>query len=435
MAIRKTIRGMLLGFFSLLLGLNIFFGSRIYSQETEGDPTEQAYEYMALFTEVLRHVRQNYVDEDKVGYRDLVYGALRGMMHSLDPHSQFLDPDMYEDMKEDTSGQFGGLGIVISIRDNILTIVAPMEDTPGYRAGLMSGDRIVGINGESTEGMTLPEAVKRLRGEPETSVDIKVLRPDPREMMDLTIVREIIEVKSVKDAGILESGIGYIRLTQFDEPAADLLTEELRSLEEEGLRGLILDLRNNPGGLLNSAIDVSQLFLDRGDLVVFTRGRDGSRERSYSARGRTRFTDPPMVVLVNAGSASASEIVSGALQDHGRAILIGEKTFGKGSVQSVEGQSDGSAVRLTTARYYTPSEKVIHDRGIEPDIVVPMPPDMQRRLRARRSGIDIPGDDGDAADGTEEDLEDVQLSRALDVLKGILIFEALGERPSRMAAR
>ena len=342
------------------------------------------------------------------------------MLQSLDAHSQFLDPEMYSDMKEDTSGQFGGLGIVISLKDGVLTIVAPMEDTPGFRAGLLAGDKIIEIDGESTEGLSLPEAVKLLRGAPDTTVTIKVLRPETQEIKDVSVVRAEIKVPSVKGETILENGIGYLRITQFNSPTAEALQRALDELEEQGMRALVIDLRNNPGGLLTAAIEVSQKFLNRGDLIVYTQGRDPYQKQQFRARGRRRYLELPIAILVNGGSASASEIVAGALQDHNRAILVGEKTFGKGSVQSVIGLDDGSAIRLTTAKYYTPSERVIHEHGIAPQIEVHMDPEDWRKLMNRRSraGMVAPGGE------SEEEVVDVQLQRAMDVLKGVMIFEA-----------
>ncbi len=424
---------------ALLVGLlvgNLMIGARLYSKEAAGE-RESAYDHMALFTTAIEQIRRNYVDAEKTEYRELVYGALRGMLQSLDSHSAFLDPDMFKDMKEDTSGHFGGLGIVISMRNNILTIVAPMEDTPGSRAGLLSGDHIVEIDGESTEGLSLQEAVRILRGPPDTDVTIKIVRPKTAEIEDHTITRAIIAIESVKDAKMLEDGIGYIRITQFTNPTADDLRKALDSLKEEGMNALVLDLRNNPGGLLSSAIEVAQKFIKRGDLIVYTQGRDGRRGQRYAARERNPLMGFPMVVLINEGSASASEIVAGALQDNRRAILIGEKTFGKGSVQSVLPLDDGSALRITTAKYYTPSERVIDDRGIEPDIVISIAPEQWRKLLIKRSRPENADPELDE-DLDPEDVVDVQLERAVDVLKGIMIFEAnngLSRGEERLAGR
>ena len=411
----------------LLLAGNLMVGAKLYSQESPDTDRDTAYETISLFTKVVEQIRENYVDQDKTKYKDLIYGALNGMLQSLDPHSQFMDPEMYSDMKDDTTGHFGGLGIVISIKDGVLTIVAPMEDTPGFKAGLMSGDKIIEIDGKSTEGVSLQEAVKKLRGDPGTKVTIKILRPKNRDIKDVELVRAVINVPSVKDAKILEDGIGYVRIVQFNEPTANALQESLDKLAGEGMHALILDLRNNPGGLLTSAVEVSQKFLRRGDLIVYTLGRNEKQQQVFRAKGRYRFDDFPMVVLVNGGSASASEIVAGALQDHKRAMLVGEKTFGKGSVQSVLPLDDGAAIRLTTAKYYTPSKRVIHEKGIEPDIVVPMNPDDWRKLLIKRSRPE----NAEPEEG-EEDVSgvvDVQLERAIDVLKGVMIFEAQNNTP------
>ena len=432
--------GRSLGWFLLaaLLTGNLVVGARLYSQEVQVNEKDQAYENIELFTRVLEQIRANYVDRDKTGYKDLVYGALQGMLQSLDPHSQFMDPDMYEDMKDDTAGQFGGLGIVISVKDGVITIVAPMEDTPGFRAGLLSGDKIIEIDGLSTEGLALTEAVKKLRGEPGTKVTLKVLRAKTQDVKTVEIERAEIQVQSVKDTKILEDGIGYIRVTQFNEPTGKDLQKALDQLKGEGMEGLILDLRNNPGGLLSSAIEVSQKFLKKRDEVVSTVGRDPSQKQTFRARGSERILNIPMVILVNGGSASASEIVAGALQDHRRAVLVGEKTFGKGSVQSVLPMEGGTALRLTTAKYYTPSMKVIHDKGIEPDIVVPMAPEDWRKImmqRSRPENADVEALGEEELEIEDGEVTDVQLRRAIDVLKGIMTFRVQAEPVDVLTSR
>jgi len=416
----------------VLLAGNLVVGARLNSSKPAETERDEAYENIALFTKVVEQIRDHYVDLDKTSYHDLIYGALRGMLQGLDTHSQFLDPEMYTDMKDDTAGHFGGLGIVISIKDSVLTIVAPMEDTPGFKAGLMAGDKIIEIDGESTEGVSLQEAVKKLRGEPGTAVKLKVLRPKTLDIDDVEVVRAVINVPSVKDAKILEDGVAYLRVTQFNEPTAQALQDEMEKLQEQGMQGLILDLRNNPGGLLSSAVDVGQMFLKRNQLIVYTQGRDEKQRQTFRARGRLHYTEFPMIILVNQGSASASEIVAGALQDQQRAILIGEKTFGKGSVQSVLPLDDGSAIRLTTAKYYTPSERVIHENGIEPDIVVPVSPEDWRKLQILRSRPE----NAEPEEGEEDvgEVVDVQLERAVDVLKGVLIFDSQ-DAPGFFASR
>lgn len=413
--------------------VGILFGatftvSRLYSKEVDtSEERDEAYDKISLFTRALEQIRESYVDADDVTYEKLIQGAIRGMITSLDEHSQYLDKDAFQDMQEETRGQFGGLGIVISIKDNALTVVAPMEDTPGFRAGLQSGDRILQIDGEPTDGVALADAVKKLRGEPGTKVTLKVLRPKTQDVREVTIERADIKVESVKDARIIEDGIGYIRITQFNEPTAVALQEALARLKESGLRALVLDLRNNPGGLLRAAIDVSQQFLKRNEVIVSTRGRAASDDQVYSARDPRPLLDLPMVVMVNSGSASASEIVAGALQDHRRAVLIGEKTFGKGSVQSVLQISEDTALRLTTARYYTPAGRMIHEQGIEPDIVIPLSPEDWRVLMLKRAREENPEADVEITD-EEEQIRDVQLDRAIAVLKGIMIY---GERAGR----
>jgi len=417
---------------ALLLTANLMVGARLYQKDSYASVREEAYDKIALFTMVTQQVQQHYVDPTKTTYEELIYGALQGMLGSLDKHSQFLDPDMYSDMKEDTSGQFGGLGIVISVKDDVLTVISPMEDTPGYRAGLLPGDKIIEIEGNSTEGVSLQEAVKQLRGPPDTSVTIKILRPETQDFKEVTIVRADIEVASVKDPHMMEDGIGYIRITQFNEPTADDLQVALEDLHDQGMKALVLDLRNNPGGLLNSARDVAQKFLPRGEMIVYTQGRDERQKSVLRARGKDRFLDLQLAILVNGGSASASEIVAGALRDHNRAILVGEKTFGKGSVQSVIGLEDGSAIRLTTAKYYTPSKRMIHEFGITPTHLVRMSPNAWQKLytqRSRPKNID----DFVTDDLPEEEVEDVQLDLAVDVLRGVMLFAARSRGDTLMA--
>jgi len=395
------------------------FGGSVRAAE----PFTNAYEAIALFTKVLEEVHRSYVDTNEAGYDTLIRHALSGMLQELDPYSQFLDEESYDDMRDDTSGHFGGVGIVISMKDGLLTVVSPMEDTPGFRAGILSGDIIVEVNGEETRELSLSGAVKKMRGEPGTDVLIKTLRPSTHEVKEIPITREEISVTSVKDAEMVDKGIGYIRITQFNSPTAETLKKELGSLVEQGLKGLVLDLRGNPGGLLTSAAEVAELFLPRGELIVFTKGRaDEAGQQTFKSSGRTHYSskDFPMVILVNGGSASASEIVAGALQDHKRAMLIGEKTFGKGSVQSVLPLEDGSAVKLTTAKYYTPSERVIHDHGIEPDHLVEMPAEDLYQLRmqkAQKNG------EANASAPTNSALRDVQFDAAIGALKGMIISQ------------
>ncbi len=410
----------------LLLGLNLMVAARIYSEASAKPDKENPYAQLELLTRVMELIRKDYVDTEKLSYRDLTYSALKGMVGSLDPHSQFMEPEVYQDMKEDTEGKFGGLGIVISMsKEGFLTVVAPMEDTPGARAGLLPGDRIIRIEGKVTDKMSLQEAVRQLRGEPGTKVKITVFRQkakDPGERIkDYVIERAEIKVESVKDAKMLGDGIGYIRITQFNEPTADEFEKALVKLEEQGMSALVIDLRNNPGGLLESARKIASKFVPAGQLIVSTEGRDPTQKIVYrSERGKKRL-DYPIVVLVNNGSASGSEIVAGALKDLKRAVLVGERTFGKGSVQSILPLPDGAALRLTTAKYYTPSHQVIHEQGVEPNILVPMSEDDERKLMLQRARANLPPED-DATVEKEEPVVDVQLERAVDVLKGVKLF-------------
>jgi carboxyl-terminal processing protease len=408
----------------VLLGINLAIAARIYSEASTKQDKDNPYAQMELITQVMELVRKEYVDTNSVAYKDLTYGALKGMLNSLDPHSQFMEPQVYEDMKEDTEGKFGGLGIQIGMsRDGFLSVIAPIEDTPAARAGLLPGDRIIKIEGKVTDKMSLQDAVHQLRGDPDTKVTITIFRQkakDPSERIkDYTIVRAIINTPSVKDVKMLQDGIGYVRITQFNDPTADEFEAALDKLEGEGMTALVIDLRNNPGGLLESARKVASKFVQANELIVSTEGRNPAQKITYrSDRGKKRL-NYPLVVLVNAGSASGSEIVAGALQDLHRAVLVGETTFGKGSVQSIIQLRDGSALRLTTAKYYTPSHKVIHEHGVTPDIVVPISEEDERKLMEQRVRASLPQDD--TAEKVAP-IADVQLDRAIDVIKGVKLF-------------
>ncbi|NQU11222.1 S41 family peptidase [bacterium] len=439
----KTWKRLGLGMVVVLLALNLAWATRIYSAAVANRQQDDPYEQFKLMAEVMELIRTNYVDANKVSYQDLTYGALKGLVGSLDPHSQFMNPESFQDMQADTEGKFGGLGIVITMsRDGYITVVAPMEDTPGARAGLLPGDRIIKIDGKVTERLTLYEAVRLLRGEPGTQVTISVFRQkakDPSDRIkDHTITRAEIKVESVKDAKMIEDGIGYIRVTQFNQPTADEFESGLAELEQEDLEALIIDLRNNPGGLLDAAVKVASKFVPSGQLIVSTEGRDPRQMSRFHAVGGKKRQDIPLVVLVNGGSASGSEIVAGALQDLRRAVIIGETTFGKGSVQSILKLRDGSALRLTTAKYYTPSHKVIHEHGVDPDIIVPVPEDEERKLLLQRARANVPLEEGEPE---PEKVPDRQLDRAISVLKGVKLFAKqtkLGTRhdkPAEAAAR
>ena len=397
-------------------------GTTTNTNTPEARASDDAYEQMNLLTRSLLLIRHNYVDASKTTYSNLITSALNGMLSSLDPYSQFLEPTEYRDLKEDTQGSFGGIGIQIGVKDKILTVIAPMEDTPASRAGMLAGDKIVEIDGLRTDSLTLRDAVHRLRGPKGSSTKLKILRG--RDLKEFTLSREEIRVASIKGTRMLDDGVGYLRIADFSEPSATALLEALRKLETDHLRALVLDLRNNPGGLLTAAIDCSSLFLKHGDRIVSTRGRsDNPREVVANASGKDHFISFPMAVLVNGGSASAAEIVAGALQDNKRAVLVGEPTFGKGSVQNIIPLDQGNALRLTTAYYYTPAGRMIHEKGIEPDIVVPITmdewPDILRKRAFIESPTPLPESERPA---NFEKITDRQLDRAVDLLKGILIF-------------
>lgn len=429
---------MLLWVGTLLVAFNIVIGLRVYrATAASGEESDSGYEDIAVFTRALQLIRQDYVDDEKVSYHDLTYSALRGMLAELDPHSQFMEPEDFGGMQEDTRGSFGGLGIVVAVRDGKLTVVTPMEDTPGFDAGLLPGDRIMKIDGESTEKMTLEDAIQLLRGEVGEVVTLTIYRASNNEVKEVPIKRAVIKVASVKDAKILPSEIagdhkiGYVRITQFNEPTAKDLSKKLDMLEEQGMEALVLDLRYNPGGLLNSAVDVCAEFLPENELVVFTEGRTPSQRREYRTPGTGKpYRKYPIAVLINGGSASGSEIVAGALKDLNRAILVGETTFGKGSVQSVMPLQDGSALRLTTAKYYTPSKQVIHEHGVAPTIRATMSPQEERMLLMKRREDYLDEADTKMLD----DFRDVPLQRAVDALRGVMIYVENAPPPTVMRA-
>jgi len=396
------------------------------AKATTNDIT-QAYEGMDRLTEVMLHVRRHYAREQD--YDEIVSGAIHGMLQSLDPHSCYMEPQAYDDMRDETSGRYSGIGIHIGMKSGMLTVIAPIEDTPGFRAGLLAGDYIVGIDGEKTMGINLRDAVKKLRGEKGSEVVLTIQRSDEEKTREVKIVRDKIEVPSVKGGRLLDADIGYVRITQFSSPTAEALTREMDKLAADGMRALVLDLRSNPGGLLDSAVRVSEQFIDKGDLVVTVRGRAGkTAEIPKIAGGDNRYSNFPMAVLVNKGSASASEIVAGALRDSGRAVLVGDTTYGKGSVQSVIPlrSLDGAAIRLTTAHYHTPGGAEIHETGIEPDIRVYVSPEEWRKVRIKRSFVEGDGFFSDEEAEEYADVVDRQLQRAVDLLRAILVFRTGG---------
>lgn len=349
----------------LFVGGLLFFNSN--GSHVEAD-TQDVYKNIEIFTEVLRQVEKNYVEPQDS--QKLIYGAIQGMVQSLDPHSSFMTKEEYDELMTETKGSFSGIGIEITVRDKILTVVSPIEGTPAYEAGIKAGDKIIMVEGQSTHDMSLIEAVKKIRGPEGTKINLTIAREGTDKPLEFSITRGVIPLKSVRGYS-LEPDIGYIRITNFQSNTAEDLSSALDELEKDGaLKGLVIDLRNNPGGLLSQAIDVSELFLDSG-VIVSTKGRENAHNIQATAHKDKKQRNYPIIVLVNGGSASAAEIVAGALQDNKKAIILGTRTFGKGSVQSILPLSDGSGLRLTTARYYTPSGKSIQSSGITPDIEIP----------------------------------------------------------------
>jgi carboxyl-terminal processing protease len=398
-----------------------------FAQEAQPAKSEEdnGYAQISIFAKALELIRQDYVDDNKTSYHDLINAAMKGMLSSLDPHSQFMNPDDFRDMQDDTRSRFNGLGIEVSMKNGLPTVIAAMEDTPAAKAGVLSGDQILRINGISTERMDLQDAINVLRGPAGAKITLTLLRPSTKEIKEYTLQRAEIKIQSVKGARLLDPEftgpfkIGYIRLVQFNEPTADELSKALDELQKQGMQALILDLRNNPGGLLNSAVDVCAQFLPPNTKVVSTQGRVASQQHDYSTSGaKKERSNFPMVVLINEGSASGAEIVAGALKDLHRAVLVGETTFGKGSVQNVMQLPDGSAVRFTTAKYYTPSKQVIQGNGVTPNIHVALTADQERSLSALRNTGNMKPED----EKTIIKARDPQMLRAIDALKGVMIY-------------
>ncbi|HPE61036.1 MAG TPA: S41 family peptidase [Thiolinea sp.] len=416
------------------ISLNVF----AFKQEVDGLPLEQ----LQKFTEVYTRVKQDYVESPDS--KEMMTNAIRGMLNGLDPHSDYLDEEAFRELQVGTSGEFGGLGIEVGMEDGFVKVISPIDDTPAQRAGLQAGDLIIRLDDKPVKGMTLNDAVKVMRGKPKTSIELLVVREGQDKPFKVSIERDIIKVKSVKSR-MLEPGYGYVRISSFQSKTTESLVEALDLLKKENkgnLRGLVLDLRNNPGGVLNAAVGVSDAFLNSGK-IVYTEGRVEDAEMEYNARSGDELAGAPIVVLVNQGSASASEIVSGALQDHKRALIVGQKTFGKGSVQTVLPLDEKTALKLTTARYFTPNGRSIQAEGIKPDIDI-----RQLKLSGEDQGDEIaplseadfskhlsnPTRDEEAPNLEEMKIEDIrkgeskdktlaeedyQLYEALNILKGM----------------
>ena len=433
----------------LLLMVTVALGIGIVLEkglERTGHASE-TYEELRTFSEVLTQVQKHYVDDTKV--KDLVQGAIRGMFSTLDPHSAYMTPDMYKEMQVETKGEFGGVGIQIGVKDNRLAVIAPIEGTPAHKAGIKAGDFITKVNDESTKDLTLMDAVQKMRGPKGTKVNLTIQRDGATDPLAFSLVRDTIKIESVKSK-VIDNTIGYVRLTQFQEATGRDLSRALKQLKDQKVQGTVLDLRNNPGGLLTAAVDVSEQFVGNGKLIVYTKGREGKKDEWFSKTKET-LEDSPMIILVNEGSASASEIVAGALQDWGRAVIVGTTSFGKGSVQTILPLGDGSGLRLTTAKYYTPKGRSIQSTGITPDIVVKLQAQTvakagekegkeadPKTAKAPAAGKDPastkPGEDATHKNGAAPAVEasgelsmedDLQLQKAVELLKTWKIFKEL----------
>jgi len=429
---------------SLGIMLGVFMGTcvSVFAEKSNGDVATDnealPYEDLRTFTEIFGRIKRDYVEP--VSDKKLLEDAVRGMLSGLDPHSAYLVAEEYQELKEGTTGQFGGLGIEVTMENGFIKVVSPIDDTPAQKAGIKAGDLIIKLDDKPVKGMSLTDAVKMMRGEPGSKIVLTIVREGAEAPLKLTLARDIIKVKSVKSR-LLEKGYGYVRISSFQSGTGDSLKEALAALKKENggnLKGLVLDLRNNPGGVLNAAVEVSDAFIKSG-LIVYTEGRIENSEMRFNAAPDDLIDGAPIVVLINAGSASASEIVAGALQDQKRAVIMGEKSFGKGSVQTILPTSNGAAVKLTTARYYTPSGRSIQAEGIEPDIAlarvklealdkadfIPVKEaDLSGHLqKGKGAPADVKKDDPDKDKDNKQDAADYTLHEALNLLKGISIMK------------
>ena len=392
----------------------VYYHSGIFAASSKGKPSKDVYDNLDVFVNALSIIQRDYVEETES--QKLIYGALKGMTGALDPHSQFLDQEAYKEMQVDTEGKFGGLGIEVTIRDNVLTVVTALDGTPADLVGIETNDKIVKIDGESTKNLSLQQAVKKLRGKVGTDVAITILRGEEKALLDFTITRDIIRVDSITAVKLLDENVGFIRMSEFQERSADDVVKAIHELSEQGMEYLILDLRSNPGGLLQVAVEVADKLLPKGSVIVSTKARKKNQNLTYKAR-EGMVTEVPIIIIVNRGSASASEIVAGAVQDLKRGIVMGQKSFGKGSVQSVIPLKDRSALKITTAKYFTPSGGSIQGKGIDPDIVVEIGKEELKELKKMRRSQ------------TGKFQMDSQIQAAIDLFKGVKIFHDLQASP------
>jgi carboxyl-terminal processing protease len=389
-------------------------------------PNRELSRSTSYVRDVMRLVNEHYVDEHVVSYPKLARHALHGLVGSLDPHSEFMEARYNEELEEELLGEFGGVGLQVETRQNRVVVIAPLAGTPSERAGIQRGDEIVSIDGKPVEASgNVDTVISRLRGKPKTKVLVGLFRPSTQQTLNLTLVREIIRIESVRDVRVIDDGVGYVQLTEFSDHTPSQFARALEQLIRQGIHSLVIDVRNNPGGVLDSAVGVAEPFFRKNELIVYTRGRKAIDREEFRAKLNGEPVTLPVAVLINAGSASAAEIVAGALKDTGRAIVVGERSFGKGSVQSVFRLENGEGMRLTTARYYTPAGASIHEKGITPHVEVVMTPEEDTKLARQRSRPDI----RDPAEFKErfgfEPVVDRQLETAVSMLKGVRLF---GER-------
>jgi len=429
-------RNVLILLMGLVLGVSLTVGQSVFAERDTSNANALPLEELRAFTEVFANIKNNYVED--ATDKELLENAIRGMLSGLDPHSAYLDSDAYKELQVGTSGEFGGLGIEVSLEDGFVKVVAPIDDTPAERAGVKAGDLIIRLDDTPVKGLTLREAVNIMRGKPGSDILLTIVRDGVDRPLKITITRAVIQVKSVKYK-TLEPGFGYVRITQFQSHTGPNLKEAISDLKQENdgeLKGMILDLRNNPGGVLNAAVEVSDAFLEQG-LIVYTEGRIDDSELKFKATPNDALKGAPLIVLINSGSASASEIVAGALQDHKRAIIMGSKSFGKGSVQTILPMNNGAALKLTTARYYTPAGRSIQAEGIVPDIPLDRislsaanEPEFEPVSEADLAGHLDNGKGGEKGDtdkpqnsATTHSVDnDYQLYEALNLLKGLHIL-------------
>jgi carboxyl-terminal processing protease len=376
---------------------------------SQGKQSEDEYKYLRMFTDVLRIIKENYVEP--VNTKDLIYGALNGMTKSLDPFSSFFTPKQYESFRQETEGEFGGVGIEIGMEKGRPVVISPIEGTPAFKAGIKPGDVILEIDGEDTSNMSLIDVVQRIRGKVGTKVQLTIYRKGMEKPMKIELERALIKIESVKWTTL--GDVGYIKLSQFNDNVSVQVEKALKELTSQRVKGIILDLRNDPGGLLSEAVNVADLFLPEGKLVVYTRGRNGETQKYFARRKPVVPDDLPVIVLINKGSASASEIVAGALQDYKRALIVGEKSFGKASVQNIIPLEDGSALKLTVAYYYTPLGRLIHHKGIVPDVQVAMDEKQEEALQEAIRQKKLEGKNGLILLPEK----DPQLSKAIELIR------------------